>query len=229
MSRLNTLPRTELNTSAIAPVTVPWAAGYSGWFGVVRSGRHPACSTVAALPSSNPGVGPKPSAPADVGSIAVTGRQNRKWYFAYITEMPASAATTFTIAASRALCARSSPRASVTSRSRRLYWRTTFADQNLAIAVSSAVRAVLVALPYVLSSLNAVAQSELDSDGGEPGRNWAASLRTNGWTFAAHGVCGAAYADGVSRQTPGPGVRVGKVAVDPIGVTRPSPVRVRMT
>src|SRR5437588_11370561 len=143
--------------------------------------------------------------------------------------MPASAATTFTIAASRALCAKSSPRASMTSRAMRLYCRGTFADQNLAIAVSSAVRAVLVALPYVFSSLNAVTQSELESDGGGPGRNWAPLLRTKGCTFATHGVCAARYAGGVKRHTPGPGAIVAKVDVEASGVTRPSPVRARMT
>ena len=56
---------------------VPCAAGYSGWFGVTISGRQPCCSTVAGLPSPKPGTGPKPSAVTDMGSIAVTGRQNR--------------------------------------------------------------------------------------------------------------------------------------------------------
>ena len=58
-------------------VSVPCADGYSGWLGVARSGRQPGCSTVAGFPSSKPGTGPKPSAVTAVGSIAVTGRQNR--------------------------------------------------------------------------------------------------------------------------------------------------------
>src|SRR5947209_6996844 len=143
--------------------------------------------------------------------------------------MPASAAMSLTIAARRAVWTRSRPLASVTSRTTRLYCRGTFADQNLATAVSSAVRAVLVALPKVFSSLNAVTQSELESDGGGPGRNWAPLLRTKGCTFATHGVCGARYAGGVKRHTPGPGAIVGKVDVEASGVTRPSPVRARMT
>lgn len=56
ISRLKrSVPRKLLNTSAIADVIVPWAAGYSGWFGVTKSGRQPNCSTVAALASSYPG------------------------------------------------------------------------------------------------------------------------------------------------------------------------------
>ena len=45
------VPRKVLNTSAIADVSVQCAEGYSGWLGVVKSGRQPACSTVAGLPS----------------------------------------------------------------------------------------------------------------------------------------------------------------------------------
>src|SRR6266508_3262556 len=63
MSRLNCCePRNLLRTSAIADVMAPCAAGYSGWFGVAKSGLHPNCSSVAALSSSYPGTGPKPSA-----------------------------------------------------------------------------------------------------------------------------------------------------------------------
>ncbi len=63
----------------MAAVIVPWAAGYSGWFGVVISERQPGCSTVLGLPSVKPGIGPKPSPVGltEPGSIAVTGRQNR--------------------------------------------------------------------------------------------------------------------------------------------------------
>src|SRR5207248_11765041 len=64
---------------------------------------------------------------------------------------------------------------------------------------------------------------------GGPGRNCAPLPRMKGWTFATHGVCGVRYAGGVSRHTPGPGVRVGKVDVEPIGVIRPSPVWARVT
>ena len=38
---LDPVPRNSLKTSAIADVFVPWAAGYSGWLGVVTSGRQP--------------------------------------------------------------------------------------------------------------------------------------------------------------------------------------------
>src|SRR5205085_8468851 len=78
-SKLLGPPRNWVNTSAIADVNEPWAAGYSGWFGVVRRGRQPASSTVAGLPSSTPGADPNRSPPGltDVGSIAVTGRQKR--------------------------------------------------------------------------------------------------------------------------------------------------------
>ena len=72
------VPKKSANTSASAEENVVWADGYSGWFGVGRSGRHPVCSTVAGFPSLNPGAGPNPSLDdTDVGSIAVTGRQNR--------------------------------------------------------------------------------------------------------------------------------------------------------
>src|SRR6188472_3663195 len=81
------VPMNWVRTSAIDDVIVPWAAGYSGWLGVVISDRQPGSSTVAGLPSSKPGVGPKPSPEActDDGSIAVVGRQNRKWYLAFMT------------------------------------------------------------------------------------------------------------------------------------------------
>jgi hypothetical protein len=71
------VPRTSLKTSASAEMIEPCAAGYSGWFGVVSKGRHPGCSAVAGLPSSNPGTGPKPSLVTEAGSMAVTGRQKR--------------------------------------------------------------------------------------------------------------------------------------------------------
>src|SRR5690242_6818594 len=71
------VPRNVESTCAIAEVMTQCAHGYSGWFGVARSGRHPGTSTVAELPSLTPGVAPKPSALTEVGSIAVTGRQNR--------------------------------------------------------------------------------------------------------------------------------------------------------
>jgi hypothetical protein len=44
--------------------------------------------------------------------------------------------------------------------------------------------------------------------------------------FAIHGVCGFAYAGGVSRQTPGPNGKVGKGDVDAIGCN-PSSARSR--
>src|SRR5437868_657217 len=132
------------------------------------------------------------------------------------------------MAARRAVWTRLNPFASVMSRATRLYCRMTFADQDLAMFVSSAARMVLVAPPQVFTSLYAVTQSELDSAGGGPGRNWEPLVRMKGRTFAAHGVCGAANGD-VRRYTPGPGVSVGNVNVEAIGVCRPSPVRARMT
>ncbi len=82
MSRLMwVVPRNVLNTSVIADVIEPCAAGYSGWFGVAMSGRQPDCSAVAAFPSLYPGTGPNPSFVTVVESsaplMAVTGRQNR--------------------------------------------------------------------------------------------------------------------------------------------------------
>ena len=112
-------------------------------------------------------------------------------------------------------------------RARPLYWRTTFAVQKSAIAVCSGVRVVLVAAPSDLTSLNAATHCGLDSDGGGAGWNWPARLSRNGRTLAIHGVCGAAYALGVSRQTPGPGGSVGNGEVEAIGVCSPSPARSR--
>ena len=66
-----------MSTSATAEVIVACADGYSGWFGVATSGRHPGCSTVSGFLSSKPGTGPNPSFVTEVGSIADTGRQNR--------------------------------------------------------------------------------------------------------------------------------------------------------
>jgi hypothetical protein len=71
------VPRKVPKTSVIADVITPCAAGYSGWFGVVSSGRQSGCSAVAGFPSSKPGTGPNPSAITAAGSIAVTGRQKR--------------------------------------------------------------------------------------------------------------------------------------------------------
>src|SRR4051794_4854353 len=98
--------------------------------------------------------------------MAVIGRQNREWDLVYITEIPLSAAITLTIAVKRAVFSVSNPRMSTILRATALYWRTTFAVQNFAIAVCSAVRAVLVALPSDLSSFTASAQVWLCSDGG---------------------------------------------------------------
>src|SRR5580765_5429158 len=145
---------------------VACADGYSGWFGVAISGLQPGCSTVAGLPSSKPGVGPKPSPMTEVGSIAVTGRQNRKWYFAFIIAIIASAPTSLTIANSRAVWGTSRPSLVAVPRARPLYWRTTFAVQNSAVCFCSSVRMVLVAEPSDLVSLNAATHCGLDSEGG---------------------------------------------------------------
>ena len=84
---------------------VPWAAGYSGWFGVVMSGRQPVCSTVAVIAIIVAGGRAEAifGRPDRVGSMAVTGRQNWKWYLAFMTAIPASAPTVLIIAARRAV------------------------------------------------------------------------------------------------------------------------------
>src|SRR5512132_2151801 len=138
-----------------------------------------------------------------------------------MTEICASAPTTLIMAASRAVWSRSSPRATAMSRTLWFSCRITFADQNLAMSVCSCVRAVLSAAPYFLIWLNASTHVLLESDGGGSGRNCAPLPRMNGRTFATHGVWGAANG-GVSLQTPGPGVRVGKDDVVPMGVILPS-------
>src|SRR5262249_54198243 len=84
------------------------------------------------------------------------------------------------------------------------YWRTTFAVQKIATAVWSGVRVALSAAPSDLISLNASTHCWLCSDGGGGGRNWSALSSPNGRIVAIHGVCGAAYAGGVRRPTPGP-------------------------
>ena len=111
----------------MADVFVPWAAGYSGWLGVVMSGRQPGSSMVLGLPSSNPGTGPKPSAVTEAGSIAVTGRQKRNRYLALSADIRASALTALTMATSRAVCSWSSERAVARSRAAMLNCRITFA------------------------------------------------------------------------------------------------------
>src|SRR5258708_38503389 len=133
-----------------------------------------------------------------------------------MTGICASAPIRFTIAARRDVSRRLRWRAEARSRTSRLYCRITLAVQNLAIAVCSAVRRVLTEEPYSWMSPNARIQVELVSAGGESGRNRSASVRMNGLTSPTQGVCGAAYAGGVRRQTPGPGVRVGKDDVTPI-------------
>ena len=50
----------------------------------------------------------------------------------------------------------------------------------------------------------------------------------NGCTRAAHGICAGANG-GVRRHTPGPGLSVGKLDVIPIGISRPSTLRARIT
>src|SRR3954463_2247473 len=106
------VPSTLVNTAVIAAVSALCADTYSGWFGTASSGFQPGCSTVAGLPSLNPGTGPKPSDCTELGSMAGVGRQNREWYFVDITEMPLSAAITLTIAIRGALSKVPSPRLS---------------------------------------------------------------------------------------------------------------------
>src|SRR5437879_4888675 len=97
--------------------------------------------------------------------------------------------------------------------------------KSLSICASAPVNdpsvAGLVLTPCALISLNAVTHSWLESDGGGAGRNRFGLSRMNGLTEATHGVCGARYAGGVRRHTPGPGARVGNADVDAIGVTSP--------
>ena len=57
--------RIDSSTATTAEVTQPCALGYSGWFGVVRSGDHVASMSVAGLPS------------VSAARIAVTGRHRR--------------------------------------------------------------------------------------------------------------------------------------------------------
>src|SRR5690242_17598672 len=142
--------------------------------------------------------------------------------------MPLSSAITLTIATKRALATVSRPWASTIPRATALYWRTTFAVQNFAVAVWSAVRTVLVELPYALTSLNASTHAWLDSDGGGGGRNCLALFRMKVCTFAIHGVCAGANG-GVSRYTPGAGASIVNVDVVAIGVIRPSSVRSLIT
>lgn len=108
-------------------------------------------------------------------------------------------------------------------RARPLYWRTTFAVQKIATSVWSGVRVALLAAPSDFTSLSASTHRRLCSDEGAAGKNWSALSSPNGRMVAIHGVCGAAYPGGVSRQTPGPGASVRKGEVEPIGVCRPSP------
>src|SRR3954451_2449581 len=178
------VPRKRVMTSAIADEIVACADGYSGWFGVATSGLQPACSSVAAFSSSKPGPGPKPSFVTDVGSIAVTGRQNRKWYFAFIMAIIASAPTSFVIASRRLVCGTSRRLLVARLRARPVYWRMTFGVQNSAGVVWSAVRVVLVAAPSDFTSLNAATHGGLDSGGGGAGWNWPGRLSRNGRTFA---------------------------------------------
>src|SRR5215216_8128611 len=132
-----------------------------------------------------------------------------------MTDIPMSAPTTLSIAMSRAALSRSGP-TPVRSRPARLYWRTTLADQNFAIAVSSSLRTLLFAAPYALIWLKASAHSLLWSDGGGSGRNLSTLCRTNGRTLPTHGTSGAPNG-GVSRHTPGPGGSVGKGVLTAIG------------
>src|SRR5262245_15747902 len=57
-------------------------------------------------------------------------------------------------------------------------------SQNLTASVCSAVRAVLLVPPRLLTSLKSRAHSALDSAGGGPGRNWSALLNTHGFARA---------------------------------------------
>src|SRR3954452_10210449 len=127
----------------------------------------------------------------------------------------ASAPTSLVIASRRLVCATSRFIRVAMLRARALYWRTTFAVQNSAPAVWSALRFVLAAAPSDFTSLNASTQRRLHSDGGGSGRNWSARLSMNGRTFAIHGICGGKYAVGVSRHTPGPGGSVANGEVVP--------------
>ena len=111
------------------------------------------------------------------------------------------------------------------SRAARLYWRITFAVQKRATAVWADVRVVLFAAPTDLIWLNASDHSVLESGGGGGGRNWSCLCRTNGRTFATHGVWGARKAGGVNRHTPGPAGSVVNVEVEVSVVARLSVLR----
>jgi len=56
-------PKILASTTAAAPLTVEWPDGYSGWFGVAKSGIHDGSGLVPGLPS------------VSARGIAVTGRQ----------------------------------------------------------------------------------------------------------------------------------------------------------
>src|SRR5438874_13372679 len=88
--------------------------------------------------------------------------------------------------------------------------------QNRATCVCSAVRVVLVALPRLLTSLNAAAYAALSSAGGGGGRNCEPPVIANGVTYGHWGASAGRLAGGVGCQSPGsvPGV-YGTVAPDP--------------
>jgi len=56
-------PKKLASTTAAAPLTVEWPDGYSGWFGVAKSGIQEGSGLVAGFPS------------VSASGIAVTGRQ----------------------------------------------------------------------------------------------------------------------------------------------------------
>src|SRR5437879_8370091 len=78
-----------------APVTHPWAAGYSGWAGVFASGSQLGSAVRAGL--------------LPPARIAVTGRQKLNANLALQQPMPASAHPAHSMALSRAVSGVSSP------------------------------------------------------------------------------------------------------------------------
>ena len=115
----------------------PWGR----WFGVGCADDHAASGAVPTFPSESP------------ARIAVTGRQNWKWYFDSKDAMSASAQPKLNMAKKRAFSDVESPWAEARSRQIRVYCATGCSIQKRPNSVCAAVRRLPTAAPYALISL----------------------------------------------------------------------------
>src|ERR1700694_5548247 len=103
--------------------------------------------------------------------------------------MPASVETMFPIASSRTVSTRSMLCWVATSRRVWFDWLIALKFQNVAIAVCSSDRNVLLLFPYFVVSFRSAIHCGSVRAGGAGARDWGAVGTQHGFMTATHGVC----------------------------------------